>query len=219
MTDIPSDDPSGAPAEALDGSDALVASLLELERHVGQDGWDRPPRLFALVPTDAVIAAEPQLAEQLGLRGTADGGHPDALTAIEQDHFKPSADLLSDLAQIIWPEAVHGCALTMESTFLPTDAEADIPDDPDAAAEYVAAHPARQEMRVVVGADRGEHRHGVARLRSRPDDLLGAQDLVPGLAEALAHTLTEPDPDDDPGHDGSDDRDPGPAAPGPVQEK
>lgn len=210
MTDNrPDDQNSPQLDDGLDSSDALVAALLELERHVGQDGWDQQPRLFALVRTDAVIAAEPDLAEQLGLRGTADGGHPDALTAIEQDHFKPSADLLADLTEIVWPEAVYGCALTMESTFLPADIEADIPDDPQAAAEYVAGHPAQQEMRVAVGADRAEHRHGVARVRSQPDDLLGAPDLVPGLAEALADTLTEPDLDE------VDDT----AAPGPIQEK
>ncbi|SDR87747.1 PPA1309 family protein [Microlunatus soli] len=215
MTENHPDDPTTIDTDqGADGSDALVAALLELERHVGQGGWDQPPRLFALVRTDAVIAAEPQLVEQLGLRGSADGGHPDALTAIEQDHFKPSADLLTDLAEIVWPEAVYGCALTLESSFLPADAEADIPDDPQAAAEYVAGHAAQQEMRVVVGVDRAEHRHGVARVRSRPDDLLGAPDLVPGLTEALAHTLVEPDLDDEPGTG-----QPGTVQTGTVQEK
>ena len=42
----------------------------------------------------------------------------------------------------------------------------------------------------MVGVDRLGNRHGVARLASRPEDLLGAEDLVPGLAAALAHTLT-----------------------------
>ncbi|QDP98751.1 hypothetical protein FOE78_11640 [Microlunatus elymi] len=179
--------------QILDSADALVAALMELERHVGSDGWDQAPRLFALVRTDAVIAAEPEMAEQLGLRGTADGGHPDALTAIEQDHFQPTNDLLADLSTIVWPEAVQGCALSLVSSFLPADAEVDIPDDPEEAAEYVAGHELQQEMRVVVGADREDHRHGVARLRSQPDELLGAQDLVPGLTEALAHTLAEPE--------------------------
>ena len=182
--------------DTYDGSDALVAALMELERHVGESDWEQPPRLFALVSTDALIAAEPELAVQLGLRGSADGGHPDALTAIEQEHFRPGGDLLADLSSIYWPAAVHGCALALESSFLPADAEADIPDDPDEAREYVASHEQQQEMRVVVGVDRDEHRHGVARLRSQPTELLGASDLVPGLTEALAHTLSEPPSDD-----------------------
>ena len=41
----------------------------------------------------------------------------------------------------------------------------------------------------MVGVDRFGNRHGVARLASRPEELL-VQDLVPGLAAALAHTLT-----------------------------
>lgn len=186
--------------QIMDGSDALIAALLELERHVRADGWDQSPRLFALVRTDEVIAAEPQLADQLGLRSTADGGHPDALTAIEQDHFRPSEDLMADLEEMLWPSTVHGCALSLESTFLPTEAEAELPDDPEEAAAYVANHPDQQEMRVLVGVDRGGHHHGLARLRSQPEELLGGPELVPGLTEALAHTLAElPDDAEDHG--------------------
>ncbi len=193
------------PGSDLPGSDALIAALMELERHVGADGWDQAPRLFALVRTDEVIAAEPQLVEQLGLRGSADGGHPDALTAIEQDHFRPSEDLLADLEEILWPAAVYGCALSLESTFLPADVEAEIPDDPEQAAAFVTNHPDQQEMRVLVGVDRDAHHHGLARLRAHPEELLGAPELVPGLTEALTHTLAglpedaEPQPAADPG--------------------
>lgn len=179
--------------EILDGSDALVAALIELERHVGGGGWDQSPRLFALVNTDSMIAAEPQLADRLGLLGSAAGGHPDALTAVEQDHFRPSEDLLQDLSAIFWPETVHGCALSLESAFLPPDAEADIPDDPESVTQYVANHEDRLELRVVMGVDRDGNTHGVARLRNEPDELLGSPDMVPGLTEALARTLEDPE--------------------------
>lgn len=172
------------------GTDALIAALIELERHIGQTGWDQPPRLFALAGTDALIKAEPQLAETLGLIGTADGGQPDALTAIEQDHFQSSEDLLNDLAAVSWPDSVTGCAVSLERTFLSAQLEGEIPADPARAAAFVAEHPARQEIRVVVGVTRDGRQHGVARLVSQPNELLGATDLVPGLAEALAHTLT-----------------------------
>ena len=46
-------------------SDALIAGLMDIERHVGGLGWDQPARLFALVPTAELIAAEPHLAEHL----------------------------------------------------------------------------------------------------------------------------------------------------------
>ncbi len=168
--------------------DALVASLIELERHTGGPDWDAPPRLFALVLTDLLAASEPGLAADLGLRTTADGAAPGALTAVEQE-FTASADVLGDLAEIEWPDTVFGCAVSLERTFLPAAYESDLPEDAGEAAQVVAAHPQRQEIRVVVGVDRAGNRHGVARLKSQPDELLAAEDLVPGLVTALAHTL------------------------------
>ena len=56
---------------------------------------------------------------QLGLRTSDAGGLPDALTAIEQEDFDASGDLLDDLAGIEWPDAVFGCAISIERTFLP----------------------------------------------------------------------------------------------------
>ena len=178
-----------AAVSAADRHDALVASLVELERHVAEAGWDVSPRLFALVPTDALAAAEPALARTLGLRTTAEGGSPGALTAIEQDTFAAGSDLVSDLAAVEWPGTVFGCAVATVRTFLPASADVELPDDPAATAELVAAHPQRQEVRVVVAVDRSGQRHGVARVRSQPDELLAGEDLVPGLAAALAHTL------------------------------
>lgn len=172
------------------GQVALMAALLELERHVREAGWDQPPRLFALVPTDELLATEPALAATLGLRGSADGAPADALTAIEQEELDPAVDLLELLAGVEWPPAVSGCALSLERSFLPPAAEDDIPDDATAAAEFVAAHPDRHDVRVLVAVDRTGHQHGVARLVSQPDELLAADDLVPGLLSALAHTLT-----------------------------
>ncbi|SEQ68205.1 PPA1309 family protein [Microlunatus flavus] len=178
-----------APVSPEDRGEALVAALVELEHHVADGGWDAPPRLFALVETDALAAAEPDLARSLGLRTSADGAAPGSLTAIEQDTFVGSGDLLGDLEGIEWPDEVFGTALATVRTFLPSSAEVDLPDDPEQAAAVVAEHPAAQEVRVVVGVDRSGSQHGVARLRSQPDELLGGTDLVPGLATALAHTL------------------------------
>lgn len=184
------------------GAEALTAALIELEHHVAEGGWDQPPRLFALVHTDELAAVEPALAAELHLRTSADGAPPDALTAIEQEGFYTDAvrghghgrvedpdDLVGLLDAIEWPATVHGCALAVERTFLPADVEAELPADPAAAAAFVAAHPRREDIRVVVGVDRTGRRHGVARLVSRPDDLLGGPDLVPALSQALAHTL------------------------------
>jgi hypothetical protein len=186
--------PDGATVEPpADGAarapEALVTVLLEIERYVGAEGWDQPPRLFALVSTARLIEAEPALAAELGLRGSTEGTPADALTAVEQDHFQPTEDIVADLAGLVWPPTVDGCAVALERTFLPAGSEVELPDDPAAAGAMVAAHPDRHDVRVVVGVDRSGNRHGVARLRSAPDELLGAADLVPGLTEVLAHTL------------------------------
>ncbi len=186
---IPAPSEGSGPLGPDDRREALVAALVELEHHVADAGWDTPPRLFALVETDALAAAEPDLARSLGLRTTADGAAPGALTAIEQDTFAASGDLLADLDGIEWPDEVFGTAVAAVRTFLPAGADVELPEDPDAAASFVAAHPSAQEIRVVVGVDRSGQQHGVARLRSQPDELLGGSDLVPGLAAALAHTL------------------------------
>lgn len=169
--------------------DALVAALMEIERHVSHGGWDQPARLFALVPTAELVAAEPSLAEQVS---NPDDLHEGALSSIEQDGFHTGADLIDDLDHIMWPDAVAGCALAIERLFVPPHVEATIPEDPDEAATFVAEHPERREVRVVVGVTRAGGRYGVARLRSNPEDLLAADDLVPGLGDALARTLTQP---------------------------
>lgn len=168
-------------------SDALIAALAEIERHVGHGGWDQPSRLFALVPTARLLQAEPTLAAQLDRPGGVD---PDALSSVEQDGFHAGGDLADDLARIMWPSAVQGCAIAMERLLVPADVEPDIPSDADAAAAFVAAHPRRRDVRVVVGVTRAGARYGLARVRTDPSELLAGTDLVPGLADALSRTLS-----------------------------
>lgn len=160
----------------------LQAALVEVERHVGRSGWDQPARLFALVRTADLVAAEPSLAEHLS------NGPGEGFTSIEQEDFRAGDDLGTTLARIAWPATVQGCVLTLERFFLPPALEADIPEDPELAATFVASHPARLELRVVVGVTRAAEQSGIARLRSS-GDLLGGPDLVPALAAALSRTL------------------------------
>lgn len=167
--------------------DALVAALLEIERHVAHGGWDQPARLFALVPTAELLAAEPTLAPQLA---RSDGIPEGALSSVEQDGFHTGGELVDDLELIAWPPTVHGCAVAVERLFVPPHVEADIPDDPDAASSFVSDHPDRRDVRVVVGVTRTGARYGLARVRTNPDDLLAGDDLVPGLSSALSRTLS-----------------------------
>lgn len=165
-------------------TEALAAALVEIERHVGNFGWDQPARLFALVPTAHLLATEPSLKGQLRQ------SMPGAFSSIEQEDFRSSTDLLTDLTHLSWPQTVHGVALATERSFLTTEFEADIPDDPAAAADYVANHPNRQDIRVVAGVLRGGQSRTVARLKTNPQDLLMGEDLVPALTKALHYTLT-----------------------------
>lgn len=167
--------------------EALVVALVEIDQYVGTSGWDQPARLFALVPTLDLIAAEPTLARHIKASSR------DALSSIEQEDFHAGTDLAETLAGISWPPAVVGCALVAERSFVPASQESRLPADPAVAARYVADHPLRQDLRVIVGVTRSGARHGLGRLRNHPEDLLTAPDLVPGLAAALAHTLLDHD--------------------------
>lgn len=179
--------PSAPAGSTTDRGEALVAALIEVERHVGRFGWDQPARLFALVPTAELISAEPSLAAHLG--PGAEQAPEGAYSSIEQEDFRSGGDLVTTLNRLTWPESVHGCVLSLERTFLPPRHEDEIPDDPAEAERFVNAHEHRQDMRVVVGVLRSGESHGVARVRSEPNELLGGPELAPGIARTLANTL------------------------------
>lgn len=83
----------------------LLAVATETEQHVAADGWGQPDRVFALVRTTDLAAAEPALAAAL-----SDAG---ALTAVEQE-LPAGTDLHDYLGHLAWPAGVQGCALAVE---------------------------------------------------------------------------------------------------------
>lgn len=163
----------------------LAAALAEVERHVSDAGWDQPARLFALVETAKLLELEPQL------RGKVPESAPDALSAVEQDEFADGKDLFERLGMIYWPETVVGAVLVIERAFLPSQFEDAIPENEDEAATYVANHHDKDDIRLVVGVLRDGTTYGIGRVRSNPDDLLGASDFAPSIAEALTHTFED----------------------------
>ncbi len=178
--------PSGPPMAAS----PLTRAVLEIDEYVGGLGWDQPARLFALVDTAKLRAQEPGLAGRLGLTGEEAAA---ALTPIEQDELPAGTPLDEFLGTIAWPDAVAGCALTIERLMLPPTAEASVPDglNEKQLAKWVGRHPDRQEVRMTVAVLRGGKRESAIRLREKdsPTDVLTGSDLVPGLAEALAATF------------------------------
>lgn len=171
----------------------LNQAILEIERHVAAMGWDGPARLYALVDTAALLREEPALAAQLGLADVPDLGLPTSLTPVEQEEFPADESLDEVLAGILWGPAVDGCALSVERLMLPPQAEAGLPAADSDAAAYAAAHPEREDVRIVVGVMRDGTVDTVLRLRSqdRDDAVVFGPDLVPGLARALAATFEE----------------------------
>ncbi|MFI9242870.1 PPA1309 family protein [Streptomyces sp. NPDC053086] len=170
----------------------LTRAVLEIDEYVSGLGWDQPARLFALVDTAQLRAQEPSLAAQLGLQ---DESETVGLTPIEQDEI-PSGDPLDEfLGTIAWPDAVTGCALTVERLMLPPSAEAQVPSGLNEAglAQWVAQHPERQEVRMTVAVLRDGSRDAALRLREKdsPTEVLTGPDLVPGLADALAATFAD----------------------------
>jgi len=166
----------------------LQAAVREIEAHAAEAGWDQPARLYALVPTADLLAREPALAAAMGLEQSTAAG---SLTPIEQDEVPVDKPLESVLEQIMWPAEVFGCAAVVERLVLPPEADQQMPDDPRSAEEYAAAHPDRQEVRIVAGATRDGSTYCALRMRSHDDafSVLESPDLVPALLELVRSTL------------------------------
>ncbi len=178
-----------SPDLTADPAAALADAVREVEAHASRSGWDRPAQLFALVDTADLLQREPHLAEILGVEASEH-----ALTPVEQETTSESLEEL--LASIVWPPEVAGCAVVVEAMTVPPDA-GEVPSDAEAAAEYAATHPERQEARIVAGALRTGESFCAIRQRAHDEDdmVLTGTDLVPGLLELLYTTL-DADPGD-----------------------
>ncbi|GHF68312.1 hypothetical protein GCM10010218_57150 [Streptomyces mashuensis] len=171
----------------------LTRAVLEIDEYAAGLGWDQPARLFALVDTARLRAQEPGLADQLGLDETP--GAAPSYTPVEQEELPAGTALDKFLGTIAWPDAVVGCALTVERLMLPPSAEGSVPHgmNEKQLAKWVAAHPDRQEVRMTVAVLRDGARESALRLREKdsPTEVLTGPDLVPGLADALAATFAD----------------------------
>ncbi|SHK63857.1 hypothetical protein SAMN05443637_109116 [Pseudonocardia thermophila] len=156
-------------------SSELAALVREVEQHAAEAGWDRPAQLFAVVPTAALLAAQPHLAAHLDARS--------AFTPIAQDAL-PSPDLAAALASIMWPDEVAGCAVVQEIMLAPPDA------DPDGEPTREAGY---REARLVAAVLRDGPSACALRLRDPRSDaeeqLIEAADLAPNLVGALRETF------------------------------
>ncbi|WP_067990453.1 PPA1309 family protein [Nocardia pseudobrasiliensis] len=189
---------------------ALYRCIREVAEFADAEGWDRPPQMFALVPTVDLVAAEPTLQDELD-----DGAE---LTPIAQEPFPEDIDggspaLDEFLATTSWPPAVQGCVLVQQIVVLPPDAEQTLDDaiapllaDRDAAdraaRDAAVTHPGRRDARLFAGVLRDGVSLCLLQIRPETDeedpfgdiDLRTAPNLAPNLVDALRHTLeNEPD--------------------------
>jgi hypothetical protein len=170
-------------------ADPLSIAALDTERHVAAAGWDQNPRLFALVPTADLLEREPHLRARMRGADLAAG----ALSAIEQENLPRTANLESLLGGIAWPEAVVGAALAVERIVVPPEAERDLPGEPEAAVDALAAHPSRQDVRLLVAVTRDGQSRCLLRQRAHDSDdqVAMGDDIAPGLVHALRATLQD----------------------------
>lgn len=176
---------------------ALANVVVDIERTAARVGWDHAPSLYALVPT-SVLLEQPDLPEDIAtsLRSGWDGSAEHLSAVIQED--VPDEDLEELLAHLGWPELVAGAALTVERVTVPPEVEDEAPEDPQAAVEFISAHPKREEVRIAVGVLRSGESWTAIRARSfDADDKVGqGSALVPSLVGALAASfaLATPSP-------------------------
>ena len=175
-------------------SRALARAVTETEAHVAAFGWDQPVRVFALARTAEALRTDPDLAEFLDASAVEEARtDPELLTVVEQEGLPAAADLEHLLAQLAWPESVHGAAISVERLVLPPAAqeEADAITDATERLAFLQARPDREDIRMVVGVLRSGESWCALRSRAHDDDasVYQGEQLVPGLVEALATTF------------------------------
>jgi hypothetical protein len=199
MDDLTPEGEPRDPAAPVDGEEtpvvddavqALKLAVREIESYAAEAGWDQPARLFALVPTAELLQREPGLADALGVDTETAA---ESLTPVEQEPVPADQQVEDVLAQIMWPAEVFGCAAVVERLVLPPSVDGELPEDPEAAQQFAAEHPDRQEVRIVAAATREGTTYCALRLRSHDDDfsVLESRDLVPALLELLSDTLVQ----------------------------
>ena len=167
----------------MDFAQELGAVVREVEQHVAAGGWDQPVRLFALVPTLDVLAADPTIS----LSGEL------ALTSVEQELEDLVASVEDLLGTIAWPNEVVGAIVVLERIILPPEAQEDLPEDSDESFVQVAAdHPMRRDVRMVSAALRSGQNMNALRFRihDNDDEVAIAPDLIPTLNDAVLATFS-----------------------------
>lgn len=188
----PTPEPSDADRGATPGperADLPHADLLqvaqETEQHVAADGWGQRERVFALVPTADLVAAEPSLADALAGAGR--------YSSIEQE-LPEGVELEEYLGRLAWPRSVTGCALAVERLRAAPAAEGQTAGEADGTASEDGPDgtaSGTEPVRLLVVATREGERFTLVRFAAHDSDdavAVGAE-VGTDLQAALATTL------------------------------
>lgn len=166
----------------------LSRAVHEIIDFVDAEGWDRPPSVFALVPTALLAASEPSLGDRLdeGSEYT-----PVLQESLPDDVEGGSPALAEFLSTLVWPEAVAGCALVQEIVVLPPGSASDLDDADDEPApllsdrhsadeaerEAALTHPDRRDARLLTAVLRDGPSMSLLELRPTDDDPFAGAEL------------------------------------------
>lgn len=165
---------------------ALRAVVAEIESGAARVGWDRPPSIYALVPTAELMKTPEVPTDVLADLEKAWDGSETHLSAILQESM--AGDQLEELLpKLAWPPSVWGAALTVERVIVPPAVEEAAPEDPDEALAFISNHPAASDVRLTIGVTREGDSWCAIRTRAFDDagNVGSGETLVPSLVEAL----------------------------------
>ncbi len=165
----------------------LLQVAQETEQHVAADGWGQRERVFALVPTADLVAAEPSLADALAGAGR--------YSSIEQE-LPEGVELGEYLGRLAWPRSVTGCALAVERLRAAPAAEGETAGEASDAASGggagdTASGTGTEPVRLLVVATREGERFTLVRFAAHDSDdavAVGAE-VGTDLQAALGTTL------------------------------
>ena len=93
--------------------DSIKEAVKEIESYVSTFGWDGPIRVFALIRSAEALADHPELVDQLPSDVSLNAAESEeSLFSVEQEDLPPADSIEALLAQLAWPEAVAGAAVT-----------------------------------------------------------------------------------------------------------
>ncbi|OFT82376.1 PPA1309 family protein [Corynebacterium sp. HMSC29G08] len=166
---------------------ALNKAMMEAVEFVHAEGWDAPPTLFGLVPSELLV-------DQLEELDRADNSPLTLVVQTLPDHIQPGSEELADyVARVAWPHEVEGVILAQEIIFRDSSSEDPSPRparlfsgalrDNDIVQTLLQLRPTEEELEAggLFAQDKIE--------------LRGGPDVAPTVIAALQYSLTH-DPDE-----------------------